>query len=86
LRFRDGRPSKSLAEVGVVVHTFDSMEDSSEPWKPCSAQEHSCAFVRDRMSASIVSERNGIALYSTETAGLLMSGAHNKVLCVYVAE
>ena len=86
LQFRDGRPSKSLDDVGVVVHTFDSMEDSSEPWKPCPAQEHSCAFVRDRMSASIVSERNGIALYSTETAGLLMSGARNKLLCVYVAE
>tara|TARA_B100000795_G_scaffold8742_2_gene6160 strand:- start:686 stop:874 length:189 start_codon:yes stop_codon:yes gene_type:complete len=62
------------------------MEDSSEPWKPCTAQEHTCAFVRDRMSASIVSERNGIALYSTKTAGLLMSGANNKLLCVYVAE
>ena len=86
LRFRDGRPSKSLDEVGVIAHTFDSMEDSSEPWKPCTAQEHTCAFVRDRMSASIVSERNGIALYSTKTAGLLMSGANNKLLCVYVAE
>ena len=62
------------------------MEDPGAPWKPCPASANSCAFVRDRLSTSIISDSAGISLYSDAVGGLLMNGKANRALCAYLAE
>jgi hypothetical protein len=34
-RFRGGRPSTIPSEAGVLIHSWDKMEDPEQPWLPC---------------------------------------------------
>lgn len=61
-RYQLGRPSSDLASAGVVLHTFDELDDRDEPWLPISRTHPdercslvlSCSEVTDRLCASIV--------------------------------
>lgn len=55
-RYSAGHPSNSLRDVGVIVHTLDSLGEIHEVWKPCSMQRW-CGLYSDRFSASVVNTR-----------------------------
>ena len=42
LNFLHGRPSRVLAEAGVLVRVFDSSADAERPWMPCAADSWWC--------------------------------------------
>ena len=80
-RFLNGRPSVSLAEAGVVIHTFDDFEDwdSQRPWMVCSSLR--CQGEVDHLSASLINARVPV-LFSGGGAGLVLSPTA-ELLCSY---
>ena len=54
-RFAAGRPSNDLAAAGVVIHSFDQMDNREDPWNGC--RQGWCAGFKDRFSVSVMSKR-----------------------------
>lgn len=55
-RFARGRPSNDLDTAGVLVHSFDDMDQHADPWNPCPPSQW-CARYGDRFSACLVNRR-----------------------------
>lgn len=62
-RFRDGKPSNDLKQVGLILRQFDATEDHEHPWRGCphnprhapsAAAGEDCKMFGNRFSASIV--------------------------------
>jgi len=81
-RFTGGRPSKSLAETGVLVHQWDSTW-----WTTTGAAARPCASMDrcDRASASIISSRAPF-LFSDKRMGLIIQPESVRVLCAYAGD
>ena len=94
-RFRDGRPSNELEEIGVILHQFDESEDPDMPWKRCPQFCHGfgqvcgCAFVKDRLSAQTIlhqmpkTKQGGIPLWSEKMGGVVFKGSANRIYCAF---
>ena len=83
LRFRDGRPSDSLADVGIIFKQFDGFELANQPWHACagsacrSAWQLQGAAIPGRVSAMIAyqalrsrADRQAIPLPFPDRAGI----------------
>ena len=53
--YMSGRASNSLAEVGVLLHTFDHIAEYGREWQACPAETW-CYSYSDRFSASLVNK------------------------------
>lgn len=57
-RFRGGKASSTLNDVGVIIHQFDGYESLELPWAPCDTDGHGPACrgneLKGRMSAMVV--------------------------------
>ena len=60
-RFRNGKPSNDLDQVGLLLRQFDNTEDHEQPWRGCPAKHvvsagagEDCKMFGNRFSASIV--------------------------------
>lgn len=91
-RFRGGRAANALADVGVLIHQFDSYDDDNAvprrpPWERCRRWE--CWVKSDRFSAMSVSASSTPdpsgkwPLFSVDLAGLVLSPRSNRLLCAY---
>lgn len=82
----------------MLIHQFDSVADTAEPWVLC-PHDSWCARVRDRVSASLVSamsprntvhypkgSEGGLPLFDYTRGGLIFSPWYNKVSCAYPAD
>jgi hypothetical protein len=66
-RFHAGHPSIDVGSAGVLIHQFDSLDDSNphgEPWMPGAGQRGGRA---DRISAAII---NGHMVCTIDTSAL----------------
>ena len=96
-RFRDGRPSDRLEEVGVLMHQWDGQEDvfgkgdNGNPWKMCIAN---CmcqgSFIFGRISTMIIyaglrdrADRRSVPLPFGDRGGILISPSLATVDCGY---
>ena len=90
-RFRDGRPSSHLSEVGVLIHQLDGWERPMTPWIPAEAGKLANAGVT--MSASLILRRlqerpdraKDLPLFSAH-GGVVLHPDHAYVLCAYVGD
>ena len=81
LRFSHGGPSASLATAGVLVHTFDDITDTVQPWLPCH-EGRWCGNLRDRFAASLL--HPGYAdIYSKGEGGFVINPDAAHMLCSY---
>ncbi len=95
--FRHGHPSNELAEVGLMVHGFDGMEDWAEAWKPCSdswCDKTKKEYVIDGKkvkvnkgqhwwSGSVISRKN----YNTYSkAGIILTPKWTEVMCSFYSD
>ena len=81
LRFSHGGPSASLATAGVLVHTFDDITDTVQPWLPCH-EGRWCGNLRDRFAASLL--HPGYAdIYSKGEGGFVVNANAVDMLCSY---
>lgn len=79
-----------------MLHQFDETEDysSGKLWNPCPSSWPACAFVRDRMSTSIIysgmkrGAGNAIILFSRSVGGVIVSSAvaQRSLLCGYAMD
>ena len=70
-RYDNGRASNDLREVGVLVHTFDAVDDThsmrDDLWNPC-PEDSWCHDMSDRISASLINRRLPHVFRATDTA------------------
>jgi hypothetical protein len=92
-RFRKGRPSNSLDEVGLLIHQWDGLEahDKGKPWQMC-ITNCMCQgqFINGRISAMAVysglksrSDRIAISLPFGNRGGILLHPSHAQLDCLY---
>ena len=67
--------------MGVLVHGIDSTEDDQRPWAPCRADQPSCGFLSDRMSASFVFKEKGTNTFGG--GGVILNPHYNRLFCFY---
>jgi hypothetical protein len=98
-RFRMGRPSDNLTEVGVLFRQFDGLEVHERPWEACEQDCHAMLFHADttkspgvpgRLSASISyrglrerADRKGISLPYADRAGYVIRNQEISLQCLY---
>ena len=73
------------SELGVIVHVIDGFEDPAQPWTPCSPHDAGCAFLSDRLTASVV-HRGNPALFAPQgfqTGGVVLAAAHSVLFCAF---
>ena len=91
-RWRNGRASNKLHEAGVLVHTFDGLEDPEHRWQPfpgCSSSQSGCSVppdLADRVSVSLINKGltfgGRIKLFGAEASGLILRPyGKNCLLC-----
>jgi len=87
-RFRGGGRSNDLAAAGVVVHQFDSLDDTDparQPWQPGA----NWRALGDRISATIINARmthdpaGNLPVYSLSNAGYVLNPFVNRMLCAH---
>lgn len=80
-RFRNGQPSSSLSEAGVLVRQMDSLNPSDEMWGAAVVDDGKFG---DRLAASIVNARLPY-MYSTSAVGLVLNpeSVQGGVYCSY---
>lgn len=82
LRFQIAKTdSNNPQDFGVIIHSLDGQEDPTRPWAVCPAEDLSCGFLSDRMSASVV-YKGKTASYSGGT-GVILRPRFARVLCGY---
>lgn len=92
-RFRNGRPSNKLGEVGLLLHQWDGLEahNLGKPWQMC-IQNCMCQgqFINGRISSMAVyqglsrrADRRGISLPFGNRGGLLLHPDHVQLDCLY---
>ena len=81
-RWRNGGESNSLAEVGVLIHMFDNLEDwaSGRGYAPCSSGW--CAGRANHMSCSIINARLQ-KVFNGGSGGVILSPLVAKIDCAY---
>lgn len=92
-RFRNGRPSDRLDEVGLLLHQWDGLEahDIGKPWQMCL---FNCmcqgTFINGRVSAMAVyrdlnqrADRVAIPLPFGNRGGLILDPSYATVDCIY---
>ena len=97
-RFRTGRPSNNLTEVGVLFRQFDGLEVHERPWEACEVNCHTqlyhevskSAEVFGRLSASIAyrglrdrADRESISLAYSDRAGYVLRNDEVSLQCLY---
>lgn len=92
LRFRNGRPSNDLEEVGIILKQFDGLERAGRPWEACEGRACSCqgATLPGRVSAMIAykglsdrADRRGIPLPFRDRSGVVLRNAALSLECLY---
>ena len=75
-----------LARAGVLLHTFDGLEDARRPWLPCPQEGDNswCKRTADRVSASIVNHRVR-GLHNAARGGLVLSSGVS-LYCAFPAD
>ena len=80
-RFMNGRPDNHLERAGVIVHLFDSLENSqNRPWVPCPKGTW-CYPYSDRLSASIINSDLPFFFGQKYHAGMVLSPWKTDVMC-----
>lgn len=77
-RFREGRPSNTIEEAGVLVSILDGDEDREHPWKrPFSTRDH--------ISSSLVNARHPDCYWHLFNPGFVISSdqVQNRLRCSY---
>ena len=66
--------AESLQAGGVLLHTFDGLEDSRRPWRPCprTGEGSWCAHLSDRMAATFVNA-DARHVWKPTVGGLVLS-------------
>lgn len=92
-RFRTGRPSDVLDEVGVILKLFDGLEAATgRPWEACEGSACHCqgATLPGRVSAMIANrglsgraDRKGIPLPFADRSGLVLRSSAVAFECLY---
>ena len=84
-RFADARPSNDLAEAGVLLRQFDTLDDKNHPWLPCpkDGPDNWCFQFSDRWAVSVVSPRAKHLYYGTNGKGGLVLAPTAKLFCAY---
>lgn len=97
-RFRVARPSNDLRNIGVLLRQFDSTEHPEKPWLPCpefcrgDRQVCECAFLRDRLSSSVVfadmPHEGSIPLYEGKRGGVVYNPdpSFTRIFCAYPSD
>ena len=90
-RFRDAKPSRDLAQAGVLLHQFDEIEVGGKPWEFC---EGTCytqgATIPGRVSGMLIyhglkdrPDRKAIPLPFGNRAGLIFRSSEVELKCLY---
>ena len=83
-RWINGHPSNSLADVGVLLHQFDNLEDwaAGRGWAPC---HHGwCANQVDHLSCSIVNAN--LRATFNRNSGVILAPSVARIKCAYSAD
>ena len=67
-RFANGVPSNDIAQAGVLVRQFDTLDDPGRPWRPCPTEGPNswCKQFSDRWATSIISNDARVMYFETE--------------------
>ena len=100
--FGFGRPTLTTAGVSIhqfdtiddnlgVVHGIGVPREESEPWLLSSSTYGSRPEWSDRISAALIhaklqAQNKAIATYSNVNSGVVLSPAHNRLLCAYASD
>jgi len=90
-RFLKAKASNDLGEVGIVIHTFDGLDDANQPWLPCQGADW-CAKYSDRSSTSVIGawttkQKDGtIGIFDSTRGGFIYAPAYTEVFCSYVGD
>lgn len=81
-RWATGHSSTAIAEAGVLVHCFDSLEDEAHnrPWAPCNSGW--CKGLQNFLSCSLL---NTQSTQIFNTAGVVVSPIA-RIICAYVGD
>ena len=81
------RSGGDLAGAGVLVHTFDGLEDARHPWRPCpqTGENSWCHRSGDRVSASLINA-NTRGLHNGARGGLVLDPKLVRSLCAYPSD
>lgn len=97
-RFRTGKASNDLEEIGVILHQFDETEDPEMPWRRCPqfchgfGQPCGCNFLKDRITGSAIQASmpkatdGTMPLWSKKAGGIILSGSSNRLHCAFPAD
>jgi hypothetical protein len=94
-RFRAGRPSNDLDDIGVILHVFGRYKNRLKPWVPCHFQcdkLSAAASTKGRMSATLINrlmrnktDRTGVPLFGFG-GGIILRPSAMQLLCEYTAD
>ena len=67
-RFAHGEPSNDIAQAGVLVRQFDTLDNPARPWRPCPLKGSNswCAKFSDRWATSIISNDARVMYFETD--------------------
>ena len=91
-RFRTGRPSSDLSEIGVIFKQFDGLETAGRPWESCVGDTCHCqgATLPGRVSAMIAyaglasrTDRKAISLPFGDRSGVVLRNSELAFECMY---
>ena len=92
-RFKNARPSRELAEAGLVVHQFDRLEMKGAPWKACNFHcdnELAGQSLTGRLSTSIMygrmrerRDRVAVPLVSNDGGVIARPGPGLEMSCLF---
>lgn len=80
--FAGGQPSNALADAGVLLRQFDSLEAEHRPWLPCTRDQW-CYPLSDRWPASMVNPKARHTWFDGDTdgGGLIFNPEFVRIFC-----
>ena len=85
-RFLAGHPTDDLSAAGVLIRTFDGLEDPVVPWQPCPLGVGwlaMCARFRDRFPTSLLWPQHVNIYKGVDQGGMVIRAADAQPRCSY---